>query len=85
MIDILEDRLPTKILSKLLIDRTTGRNIFWATSDYEVYGAGFGFFDEITAEKIRGKNGYVIMPRVLKSLENKKKRTKEKAEIFTPA
>lgn len=85
MIDILEDRLPTKILSNLLIDRTTGRNIFWATSDYEVYGVGFGFFDEITAEKIRGKNGYVIMPRVLKSLDNKKKRTKEKAEIFTPA
>lgn len=83
--DILEDSLPVEVLNILLKDQSTGRNIFWATSDYETRGEGFGFFDEIAPEKITGANGRVIMPRVLKSKDTKKKRTKEKAEIFTPA
>lgn len=84
-IDILEDQLPVELLDVLLKDQTTGANIFWATSDYESHGVGFGFSDEITPTKVTGVNGRIIMPRVLKNQEVKKKRTREKAEIFTPA
>lgn len=83
--DILEDQLPVELLDVLLKDRTTGANIFWATSDYECHGVGFEFSDEITPTKVTGVNGRIIMPRVLKKQEAKKKRTREKAEIFTPA
>ncbi len=85
VIDILEDGLPTEILKELLIDHTTGKNIFWASSDYIALGNGFEFSDPIEIASITGSNGHVIMPRILKSKEQKKKRTVEKAEIFTPA
>ena len=85
VIDILEDGLPTEILKELLIDHTTGKNIFWASSDYIALGNGFDFSDPIEIASITGSNGHVIMPRILKSKEQKKKRTVEKAEIFTPA
>lgn len=37
-IDILEHGLSPKVLETLLCDHTTGRNIFWATHDYEALG-----------------------------------------------
>lgn len=85
VIDVLEDKLPIKILKELLIDHTTGKNIFWASSDYITLGKGFDFTDSIEIASIIGNNGHIIMPRVVKSKELKKKRTIDKAEIFTPA
>lgn len=85
VIDILEDGLPVEILKELLVDHTTSKNIFWASSDYNALGNGFDFFDPIEISSITGRNGHVIMPRILKTKELKKKRTVEKAEIFTPA
>lgn len=85
VIDVLEDKLPIKILKELLVDHTTGKNIFWASSDYIALGKGFDFTDPIEIASIIGNNGHIIMPRVVKSKELKKKRTIDKAEIFTPA
>ena len=85
MIDILEDRLPKEILTELLKDHTTEKNIFWASSDYSELGLGFEVNDVIETHSVTGYYGKVIMPRILKTKAQKKKRTIEKAEIFTPA
>ena len=87
-VNILENDILQKypdVLAELLRDHTTGRNIFWATNDYEELGKGYDFKDEITIESITGENEGIIKPRVLKSKENQKGRSKKMAEIFTPA
>ena len=40
--DILEWDIPEEVLAVILKDRTTGRNLIWATDDYAVRGKGFG-------------------------------------------
>lgn len=61
------------------------RNIFWATHDYESCGSGFCYFDQITPRCISGKNGSVIMPRVVKDRETQVERIRSMAEVFTPS
>ena len=39
--DILEWNIPAEVLAVLLKDRTTGRNLIWATDDYADRGKGF--------------------------------------------
>lgn len=73
------------ILATLLKDHTTQRNIFWATDNYAGRGDGYQYADEITVEGITGKNGYVIVPRSLKSRERQQQRSREMAEVFTPS
>ena len=77
--------LNPKILSILLRDKTTRKNIIWATEDYNSYGEGYGFSDEITSELITGERGNIIKPRVEKTKEEQSSRSKEKAEVFTPS
>lgn len=87
-IDILEDEIKSwghEILETLLLDRTTGENIIWATDDYLSRGEGYGFHDFITPDKICGENMHVIQPRISKSLEEQKRRIVDKAEVFTPS
>lgn len=72
-----------KAVQALLVDHTTGQNIYWATESYSDRGDGFQFFDYITVEKIKGDD--VIVPRVRKSIEEQSRRVKDKAEVFTPA
>ena len=86
-VDILENtiRRHNGLLSILLIDRsktTTKKtcNIIWATNSYEDYN----LTDEIKIEDITGKNTYLIQPRIAKSKEEQKSRTRDKAEVFTP-
>lgn len=68
------------VLNLLLRDRTTGNNIIFATEAY----AGFDFGTAITEDLLMG--GKVdIRPRVLKSLEEQSRRTRQSAEVFTPA
>ena len=81
--DLLE--LSRDVLDALLRDHTTGRNIFWATHDYEALGCGYDYHSEILPELITGDNGMVIRPRVLKSKENQTDRAKDMAEVFTPS
>ena len=87
-VDISEEQILSwghGILETLLLDHTTGRNIIWATKDYEHLGDGYGFFDEITIDKITENHNIIIRPRVTKSVENQKNRSKDKAEVFTPS
>jgi hypothetical protein len=39
--DILEWCVPEEVLAVLLKDRSTGRNLIWATDDYAARGKGF--------------------------------------------
>lgn len=58
------------ILAILLKDYTTGKNILWGTDNY----------DQITLEQAKS-----IKPRWTKAKEAQDKRTKKKAEVFTPS
>lgn len=87
-IDIIEQRLADydiSILNILLSDRTTGRNIIWATDDYAYMGAGFDAHNEILANLIVGQNTQLIQPRIAKAQSDQVNRTRNKAEVFTPA
>lgn len=87
-IDIVEQRLADydiSILNILLSDRTTGRNIIWATDDYAYMGAGFDAHNEILADLIVGQNTQLIQPRTAKAQSDQVNRTRNKAEVFTPA
>ena len=76
--------LDKNILLILLKDRSTGKNILWATDDYKDLGIGFAADDEITLPAITGANGNLIKPRALKSKEEQGARTRNMAEVFTP-
>ena len=43
--DILEWNVPDEVLAVLMKDRSTGRNLIWATDDYVARGKGFGAND----------------------------------------
>ena len=84
------NKLSTELQETLLIDRTTTdrkkkRFILWATNDYAHLGTGYAAGDEIRPHLITGKNAKIIRPRVLKALEKREGRTKDKAEVFTPS
>ena len=82
-VDILEGNISKDILDTLLRDHTTQRNIFWATRDYEQWGEGYSEMDEITYEKIADNSK--IIPRVLKNRLQQSARSRDMAEVFTPA
>lgn len=86
-IDILENiiRRHKDLMEILLVDRTRSTlkkvyNICWAIDSY----AGHKPKDEIKVPDITGTNTYLIQPRIAKSKEEQKARTKDKAEVFTP-
>ncbi len=67
-----------QVLSTLLLDMTTGRNIVFATDGYP----GFNAEDEITIAALETID---LKPRILKEREIQDTRTKENAEVMTPA
>ena len=77
--------LAPEVLDTLLRDHTTGKNIFWATHDYEELGSEYSYRSPILPELITGERGKVIRPRVLKSKEEQTGRAKGMAEVFTPS
>ena len=77
--------LSPDVLAILLRDHTTGKNIFWATHDYETLGSEYDYHAEILPHLITGEHSKVIQPRVLKSKENQTDRSKDMAEVFTPS
>jgi len=85
-IDILENKLRRKgaLLDILLIDRTSKKNIIWATDSYENLGIDFAPKKRIMPDLVTGKHGLLIQPRAAKSLDEQRRRTKDKAEVFTP-
>lgn len=88
LVDVKENNIISidyEILSILLKDHTTKKNIIWATDMYERYGSSYSFKSQITIEQITGRNGQVIRPRIKKSKKEQEQRIKKKAEVFTPS
>lgn len=69
------------VLDILLQDKTTGKNIIWATDAYAI----FGYSDKNQIfPGIFKSNRYLLQPRINKSAEDQLERTRKKAEVFTP-
>lgn len=85
-IDIREDHLSKKdnLLEILLQDKTTSKNILWATDSYQSKGEMFAPLAHIITDLITGVFGSLIQPRAIKSKEKQIYRTRDKAEVFTP-
>ncbi|MGQ4532737.1 hypothetical protein ACUIAC_05570 [Dermabacteraceae bacterium P13138] len=73
------------LLDILLFDRTTRRNILWATDDYMLVSPSHQAEKEITVEAITDNFAGIIAPRTAKTREQQAVRTKGKAEVFTPS
>ena len=87
-IDVKENhiyKLNKDLLATLLMDRTSGKNIIWATDNYSDRGYGYRNTDYITVESITGFHGNVIKPRSEKSKKEQSDRIRKKAEVFTPS
>ena len=87
-IDIKENRLvqfDRTLLEILLKDRTTGKNIIWATDNYAHYGEKYAKTSPILIELITSHKGQLIKPRTEKSKAEQQKRVRQKAEVFTPS
>ena len=87
-IDVSEDEillLDRDLLKILLKDRTTQKNIIWASDDYLVFGECYSKAHEITVESITGSHVKLIQPRIEKVKAHQENRTKTRAEVFTPS
>lgn len=84
--DILENSLRRKgeLLDILLINRSTKKNIIWATDFYDSYGKEFAPKKQIKPELVTGIYGGLIQPRAVKSRDEQRQRTRDKGEVFTP-
>lgn len=74
-----------QLLDILLKDRTTGRNIIWATKDYAALGPEYEAAAPILPEIIAEMEDFGFRTRASKAQEARHSRTREKAEVFTPA
>jgi len=85
-IDIKESilRRTGSLLDILLADRTTKKNIIWGTDSYEELGKEFAPKNQIKPDLVTGKYGTLIQPRAAKILEEQRRRTKDRGEVFTP-
>lgn len=79
-----EKRIDEEVLSVLLKDKTTGKNIIWATNNYSDFWSSYAPDKEIKLEDIISY-GRIVKPRTEKSKTEKKQRVRQKAEVFTPS
>ena len=70
------------VLKTLLQDKTTGKNIIFATDNYIEYGCTDT--DQITVDALLGFASIDLQPRMLKAQSEQSERTRKKAEVFTP-
>ena len=87
-IDIKENYLYSfnvNLLKILLVDRTTRKNIIWATDAYAALGNQYQNDSQIIPSCITGLFGNVIKPRCDKTRSEQSERIRDKAEVFTPA
>lgn len=82
MSDLIEiNKFPVKdVLKYLLKDKTTGKNIIFATDMYAEYSE----CSTMTELAVRGFASCDIQPRVRKAQIDQNYRTRKKAEVFTP-
>lgn len=75
-----------KIISNILKDQTTGKNIVWATDTYQSYGIEYDKKNQMNAINcIKLIREGIMLPRIMKTKEQQDERTKNKAEVFTPS
>ncbi|NMA07088.1 MAG: restriction endonuclease subunit M [Ruminococcaceae bacterium] len=74
-----------RLLEILLADRTTGQNIVWADSEYELMGEDYDSRSPIMPELIRGSNFELIKPRAMRYGGLTEGLSPEDAEKFVPA
>ena len=72
------------VLDLLLQDKSTKKNIIWATDTYEEIGEQFTDKVQMNANSLLRRKD-LIRPRIQKSQEAQTQRTRKKAEVFTPA
>lgn len=73
------------VLDNLLKDKSTKKNIIFATNAYTESDSKIDERTAITSKILKGFDPCVIQPRVSKSLEHQIERTRKKAEVFTPS
>jgi len=73
------------LLSLLLKDHTTGKNIKWGTNSYINHGYSFRDDQEIKIDLITGWYEGFIQPRVDKDIDIQLERQRNRAEVFTPS
>ena len=71
------------VLGVLVRDKTTRKNIIWATDTYDALGDGFQDRQQLT-EALLLSHPDTIMPRIDKSREAQAARTRKKADAYTP-
>ncbi|MDO4584077.1 MAG: restriction endonuclease subunit M [Planctomycetia bacterium] len=87
-IDVIEQDIADysyQLLEILLRDRTTGQNIIWASDDYSHLGQCYEARKQMTPDLIIGSHTKLIQPRIAKTRSSQIDRTRDKAEVFTPA
>ena len=72
-------------LKLLLKDRTTGRHILWGTDAYGERGPEYARDQEMEIGQIVGENLGLLKTRAQKAAEQQTERTRQHAEVFTPA
>lgn len=72
------------LLTILLKDRTTNKNIVWASPSYEGMGRDFCADQPIKKNLIIGPYDSVIQPRIEKNKRSQAIRTRKRGEVFTP-
>lgn len=77
--------ISTDLLKILLSDKTTGQYIRWGSDNYIEYGPEYHADQEMKPELIIGNRTEILKPRVEKDDDWKVKRTRDSAEVFTPA
>ena len=78
------DAYPVRISLKILLqDKTTKKNIIWATDAY-VDSIGARDTDQIEMSHLIGMDPILLQPRISKAVEEQQERTRKKAEVFTP-
>ena len=73
------------VLSVLLADKTTGRNIVWGTDSYRHLNDACQANAEITEDALLKLDAFELQPRVMKARDEQLSRTRTRAEVFTPS
>lgn len=87
-IDVVEQSvqdMSPDLLKILLSDKTTKKFIRWGSDNYISYGPEYHTDQEIAPKLITGSHTDIIQPRVAKPEEQRTKRTRDNAEVFTPS
>lgn len=73
------------LIRRLLQDKTTRKNIKFASDSYTDLGAGYKDDSQMTEDVLLGFDSCDIQPRVYKAESEQTERTRKRAEVFTPA